>query len=293
MHLDPSAAALGFRLIVLDAVDSTNSAGLALARAGDPGNVWIAARQQSAGRGRRGRAWHSPLGNLYASLLLTDPCAPERAPQLSFVAALALRDAVSALAPTLGARLRLKWPNDLLLDGAKLAGILVEGETLADNRFAAVIGIGVNCAAHPPETPYPATDLAAADIEARPDELFCLLSHTMRLRLAQWAAGANFAGIRTDWLAAAARVGEPVFLPTTNDIEGVFAGVDEYGRLLLRGATGVIEAFAAADVHPLLKGKGRGEATGKDPSVSLDASPIPTRPATLALLSGSGKEEPA
>ena len=96
------------------------------------------------------RAWVSPEGNLYASLLLSDPSPFEHAPELAFVAALALRDAIVAEAPTLASRLKFKWPNDLLLAGEKCAGILIEGETAPDKSVSVVIGIGVNCVSHPP-----------------------------------------------------------------------------------------------------------------------------------------------
>src|SRR5947207_10376488 len=128
MRLDPSASAAGVRLVMHDALDSTNSEALKLAQGGERGPLWVVAARQTAGRGRRGRNWVSQPGNLYATLLLTDPAPAERWPQLSFVAALALRDAVAALAPALEARVAIKWPNDLLLDGAKVAGILIEGQ---------------------------------------------------------------------------------------------------------------------------------------------------------------------
>ena len=116
-------------------------------------------QRQEAGRGRRGNAWTSAPGNLYASLLLSEPSPQAVAPQLSFVAGLALHDAVAECAPQIGPLLKVKWPNDLLIGGAKVAGILIEGES--EGGFAVVIGFGVNCAAHPSDTPYPATDLAA------------------------------------------------------------------------------------------------------------------------------------
>src|SRR5262249_16691285 len=126
MELAPGAAAAGVGLIACETVGSTNSEALAYARAGERGPLWITARAQTAGRGRRGRSWVSEPGTLFATLLLTDPAQPERAAQLSFVAALALHDAITTVAPTLAPRLALKWPNDVLCDGAKLAGILIE-----------------------------------------------------------------------------------------------------------------------------------------------------------------------
>ena len=205
MKLDPAAAAAGVRLIERDTVGSTNTEALNLARAGERGPLWVTARTQSAGRGRRGRAWISEPGNLYASLLLGDPSPPERAAELSFVAALAVRDAVAALAGPLTARLALKWPNDVLIDGKKISGILIEGE-----GTAVVVGIGVNCVHHPKETSYPASDLAAVGISMSIEELFAHLSATMMRRLKQWDRGAGFEAIRTDWLARAAGLGGPV-----------------------------------------------------------------------------------
>ena len=102
--------------------------------------------QQTAGRGRRGRSWVSPPGNLHATLLLTDPAPAAAAPQLGFVAGLALHDAAAAAAPGLRLALALKWPNDLLCSERKIAGILIEGE---GDPVAVAIGIGVNCRHHP------------------------------------------------------------------------------------------------------------------------------------------------
>jgi BirA family biotin operon repressor/biotin-[acetyl-CoA-carboxylase] ligase len=260
MELDPRAIAAGVRLDFRDSIGSTNAEALALARAGDGGPLWVAAEQQTAGRGRRGRAWHSPLGNLHASLLMTDACAPGRAAQLSFVAALALHDALSESASALAKRIALKWPNDLLLDGAKAAGILVEGETLPDGRFATVIGIGVNCAAHPPDTPYRSTSLAQAGGEATPQRLFPTLTRTMLARLAQWKRGDAFSAIREDWRARAAHIGERIRVHGTAEIAGVFEGIDADGRLLLRADDGAIQAFAAGEVRLPVAGRGEGNA---------------------------------
>ena len=170
MQLDPTAQAAGARLIAYDTIGSTNEEALRLARAGERAPLWIAAKTQTAGRGRRGRTWVSEPGNLYASLLLSAPSPPDRFPELSFVAAVALHDAVTARIPGLAGRVLLKWPNDLLIDRNKFAGILVEGE-----GATVVIGIGVNCAHHPDGTEHPATDLAAAGVRATPDSLFAPL----------------------------------------------------------------------------------------------------------------------
>src|SRR6267142_4792177 len=156
MQLDPRASAAGVRLVSHEVLISTNTEALALARAGERGPLWVTAGRQSAGRGRRGRTWTSAAGNLFASLLLTDPAPPEHWPELAFVAALAIHDAVAEIAPPLRAQLAIKWPNDVLLAGKKFAGILVEGE--GGGQGVVAIGIGVNCASHPNETDFPATD---------------------------------------------------------------------------------------------------------------------------------------
>jgi BirA family biotin operon repressor/biotin-[acetyl-CoA-carboxylase] ligase len=247
-----SPAASGARLVSLNTVGSTNAEAFARARAGERGPLWITARRQTAGRGRRGRPWVSEPGNLYASLLLTDPAPPQRAAELSLVAALAVHDALAERAPVLGPRLQVKWPNDILCDGAKLAGILVEGESAPGRPLAVVIGIGVNCAHYPPGTPYPATSLAEAGALVTPESLTQALAGTMAQRLAQWARGADFAAIRTAWLRRAAGLGAParVRLPE-REVEGVVETLDDAGRLVLRLADGRIERIAAGEMLPL------------------------------------------
>jgi len=233
----------GVRHIAYETLGSTNAEALVRARAGERGPLWITAALQETGRGRRGKDWSSPPGNLYASLLLTDPAPQALASQLSFVAALALHDAVAACAPQLGPLLKVKWPNDLLLGGAKIAGILIEAES--GPPFAAVIGMGVNCTSHPDETPYPAADLAAAGAVVTPEPLLRALAGAMQTRLAQWDRGAGFAAIRADWLKRAAGLGETlqVRLPE-REFSGVFEGLDEAGRLLVRGADGMTAVTA-------------------------------------------------
>jgi BirA family biotin operon repressor/biotin-[acetyl-CoA-carboxylase] ligase len=244
MPLDPAATAAGARLVSFETIDSTNAEALRRVRAGERGPLWIAARGQSAGRGRRGRTWVSEPGNLYVSLLLSDPSPPDRAAELAFVAALALHDAVAGDIPGLAARLKLKWPNDLLIDRNKVAGILIEGE-----GSAVAIGIGVNCVHHPADTNHPATDLAAAGVRASPESLLAPLSRAMLDRLAQWDRGAGFAAIRADWLARAAGLGKPIRVTLAEgDLAGQFETIDPTGRLVLRLADGTMQAVAAGDV---------------------------------------------
>jgi BirA family transcriptional regulator, biotin operon repressor / biotin---[acetyl-CoA-carboxylase] ligase len=244
MRLDPTAQAAGVSLIAYDTIGSTNEEAMRLARAGERPPLWVVAKAQTAGHGRRGRTWVSEPGNLYASLLLADPSPPDRLPELSFVAALALHDAVTARIPGLATRVALKWPNDLLIDRNKFAGILVEGE-----GTTVVIGLGVNCAHHPAGTEYPATDLAAAGVRATPDSLFPQLSAAMVARLAQWDSGAGFSAIRADWISRGAGIGKTVRVRSgDSELAGTFEAVDASGRLVLRLADGTMQAVAAGDV---------------------------------------------
>jgi len=253
MQLDPAAvAAAGYRLAAHDTLPSTNPEALALARAGESGPLWVTARQQTEGRGRRGSEWVSTPGNLYATLLLCDPAAPESAPELSFVAALAVHDAIVDRAARLREKLALKWPNDVLYGGQKLAGILIEGETIGA-KLAVAIGIGVNCMHHPVETAYPATDLATAGAAVSADDLFGALFGAMARRLAQWRRGAGFQSIRAYWLDRAAGIGGEmrVRLPKNREFSGRAEALDERGRLLLRLNDGTLQTITAGDVFPV------------------------------------------
>jgi len=229
-------------------LDSTNAEGLRLARQGERGPLWITAERQSAGRGRRGRSWASLPGNLHASLLLTDPGPAENWPQLSFVAALAAHDAVVETVPDIKPMLGLKWPNDLLLTGAKFAGILIEGEGTEENS-AVVIGFGVNCKAHPSNTDFPATDLSAAGASVTARALFSALSAKMQGRLAQWNSGEGFATVRADWLARAEGIGEEIQIRfAERELAGRFEAIDETGALVLVLEDGSKQVVSAGDV---------------------------------------------
>jgi BirA family biotin operon repressor/biotin-[acetyl-CoA-carboxylase] ligase len=248
MDLAPGAAAAGVGLIACDTVASTNAEALAYARAGEKGPLWITARAQNAGRGRRGRTWVSEPGNLFATLLLTDPAPPDQAPQLSFVAALATHDAIARLAPALASRLVFKWPNDVLCSGAKLAGILIEAE--GTRPLMVVVGIGINCRHHPEIADYAATDLASAGAAVSAEQLFAALSAPMVRRLREWETG--FASIRSEWLRRAGMLGGELRVRLgARDLAGRFETLDDAGRLMLRMPDGAIEMIAAGEVYPI------------------------------------------
>lgn len=236
------------QIVRLDRTASTNADAMARARDGERGPAWIVAREQTAGRGRHGRVWSSPPGNLYASCLLTDPCEAEHAPQLGFVAGVALCDAVRAVAPE--ADVRLKWPNDLLAWDAKVAGILLEASRLLDGVLACVVGIGVNCRSHPDGLPYKTGDLSeAAGRDVAPERLFERLAETFAAGLELWDRGRGFADVRSAWLRGGPALGAPLAVSSPDRVvRGRFQTIDMLGRLVLQTETGPV-TVEAGDVR--------------------------------------------
>ena len=231
----------GYRRKDYAELDSTNEEARRLAEAGEHGPLWISAAQQTSGRGRRGRAWDMAEGNLAATLLLRPEAAPAVTGQLSFAAALSAAEMVQHFAPA--AAITVKWPNDVLAEGRKIAGILLEGGTgwLA-------IGIGVNLAHHPEGTAFPATSLPQLGI-APPscDQALGLLA----ARFAHWYDAwmeKGFETLRAAWLKRASGLGAPITARLPNETrQGVFEGIDASGALLLKEGTGV-RAIAAGEV---------------------------------------------
>lgn len=210
---------------------------MARLRAGDAGMLFVTARHQTGGRGRSGRQWASPAGNLYASLALRDPGPLACVPQLGLVAGVAL---ARALKGRLGgnASLQLKWPNDVLFAGAKLAGILLESAGLPGGGLGCVVGMGVNCISHPAGLSYPATDLrAVGDPNPDPEAVLAEVAREFRDVLDLWDGGLGFAAVRRAWLGLAAGIGEPISVRLPTGLrEGIFRGLDEAGHLLLETA---------------------------------------------------------
>jgi BirA family biotin operon repressor/biotin-[acetyl-CoA-carboxylase] ligase len=254
MQIFPSLAG-GIPVHAFGTIGSTNAEALARAQAGQGGPLFVAAERQSAGRGRRGREWVSEPGNLYATLLVVDPAPAALSPQVCFVAALALHDAVlDACAGLAPARLQLKWPNDLLLDQAKVSGILVEGTSLTNGKLAAAIGIGVNCAHHPADTPFPASDFKAMGFDLSPAILLARLGERWSTRVREWNRGEGFAAIRAAWLLRATGIGGAIEVRLPDRmLAGTFEAIDEEGALLLRKHDGAREAISAGDVFPIAR----------------------------------------
>jgi BirA family biotin operon repressor/biotin-[acetyl-CoA-carboxylase] ligase len=260
--LAQSAVDGGYRLIAFSEIGSTNAEAMTRARAGDAGRLWLVTPHQTAGRGRRGRSWMGHPGNLAASLLLVVDNEATIAATLGFVAGLALDEALRGVAPSLAVRialdglegpaerLRLKWPNDVLLDGAKLAGILLEAEALPGSRLAVVIGIGVNVVEAPEGLPYPATALQKLGFAVDAGQLFTALSDAWVGLERIWRDGRGFPAIRRLWLDRAAGVGEDVAVRTGDSVfSGRFETIDEAGRLLIRTRDGSVKAITAGEIH--------------------------------------------
>ena len=238
----------GYALKKFEEIDSTNEEARRRAVAGEPGPVWFAAKHQTAGRGRRGREWVSPAGNLAATLLLRPGRTPGEAAQLSFVAALAATETVESFAHE--CRIQVKWPNDILADGRKISGVLLESVSSGAGKVDwLAVGIGINLASHPEGVEFPATSLAALG-EAVPtmdDALHVLASVWVKWYVVWMASG--FGPIRDAWLVRAASTGGRIRVRLGNgEISGVFEGIDETGALILRESQDRTRIIAAGEV---------------------------------------------
>ena len=256
--LGPKALSAGYSLAVFDRIGSTNAEAMSRARDGERGPMWFVTTEQTAGRGRRQRAWIAPRGNLASSVLEVMNVSPSIAATLGFAAGLSLESALQRL--SIEANLRragaeplryaLKWPNDVMADGQKLAGILLEAEAVAGNRLAVVVGIGTNVIAAPEGTPTPATSLAALGVNVGAEEVFTALSEAWVEFRGIWDKGRGFADIRKLWLERAFGLGERVAIQTgTVTVEGRFDAIDEAGCLIVRTAEGKRVPITAGEVY--------------------------------------------
>ncbi len=243
----------GCRLSVHETLDSTNAQALRRAGAGEEPGLWVWACTQTAGRGRLGRRWVSLPGNLFATLLLRPECPPHSLAQLSLLAGVALHDAVMHLAPSeCGPQLALKWPNDLLYDGMKLGGILLESNLGRDGASALAMGFGLNLTAHPEVTDTPATDLSRHGVSATPARALECLASACNNWLGVWNNGAGFAPIRESWMARAMPRNAPLQVKlSSSHVQGVYGGLTKAGALILVLDDGSEKQITTGDVFPL------------------------------------------
>ncbi|RZJ18564.1 MAG: biotin--[acetyl-CoA-carboxylase] ligase [Brevundimonas sp.] len=238
-------------VLILDDIDSTNAEARRRAEAGETGPLWIAARRQTAGRGRRGREWSSETGNLAATLLVMTQKSPAEAAQITFVAALAVADLLDAFTPP--GLVTIKWPNDVMLDGRKASGILVEsGQSPAGGLWLAV-GIGVNLAHAPDDIERPATALVdhlRHDVAYPPslDAAVGVLAEAFAVWVQRWET-LGFQPVLDAWIARTPGLHGPCVARLSHEtVTGVADGVEADGALRLRLADGSLRLISAGDV---------------------------------------------
>jgi BirA family transcriptional regulator, biotin operon repressor / biotin---[acetyl-CoA-carboxylase] ligase len=230
-------------------LDSTNEEAKRLALAGEQGPLWIIADRQTKGRGRRARHWQSPRGNLAATGLYLESGALLQTAQLGFAAALAVADTVSLWVDD-PQKLRLKWPNDVLLREAKLSGILLESGSASNNQHWLAVGIGINLAEAPQNLPYPATCLAehlrkGIALPTPQEVLPTLIGHYEKWRTCLQQEG--FAALRLAWLARAFGLGRP--MTTRSGQSGIFEDLSSKGALVLRLNAGQSIEISAGEIY--------------------------------------------
>lgn len=236
---------IDWRIEVLGSVESTQIPVFEKAQKGEPEGYVLQALIQTGGKGRHGKTWHSPMGNLYTSLLLRPDCTMDIVPQLSFVVALALSDAIGLYIDPEMHQKTLKWPNDILINSLKISGILLETSQKNDSVDCVVIGTGVNIFA-PPEGAIGLKDIAAGDvfIHIFRDNYLEKLSHYYEM----WQRD-GFASIRSMWLDQAHGVGEAITVNYASHTQtGIFEDIDAMGNLLLKNQEGT-QIISSGEVH--------------------------------------------
>ncbi len=243
----------GFTLVARDIVDSTNVEARAFAAQGASDGTLVWAREQRAGRGRRGRVWSSPAGNLYLSMLLRPGGSPARALQLGFVASIAVAEALDARVGNIG-KASVKWPNDVLLEDRKIAGILLESATIGSGEVDwLILGIGVNLVSHPEDLPYLATDVRSASGKVlSPEDMLSAVTERFAVWRQLWGEQ-GFPPIRTAWLTRAWRLGKTIEVARGEGeqrLVGRFLGLDEQGALELEAEDETLHKIAFGEIFP-------------------------------------------
>jgi BirA family biotin operon repressor/biotin-[acetyl-CoA-carboxylase] ligase len=247
---DPSRPPLAFRSEILEEAGSTNTEAFKRAAVGEAGPLWIMARLQTQGRGRSGRQWAPAPGNLYASLLQRLACPLAVVHQLSLLAGVATVEAITAAAGRPVPRLRLKWPNDVLIGDAKCAGILPESQMGGKgSEVIVVVGIGINLASHPEGLGRAATHLASHGVAVSPEAMLGHLAYAMQHWLGLWNCGAGFPDVRKAWLQHGGAAGESIAVDTGRErVAGRFLDLDTDGALLMADADGRTRKLTFGDV---------------------------------------------
>lgn len=244
----------GARVEIFETIDSTNLEARRRAERGETGPLWIVGLSQTAGYGRRGSAWVQRDGDFAATFLFKPQGATSALPELAFVSALAVSDALARYG--VKGAIRLKWPNDILADGAKISGILLELLGTADAPLVA-LGVGVNIVSAPTDVDYPAAKLI--DYIATPPDPRAFVA-TLDLTFAAWRdrwEKQGFSDIRANWIERSAGVGEPIRVRTADGIvEGRFRDLDSRGALIV-DCPGGPRSIAAGAVLPTTGAKGR------------------------------------
>lgn len=239
-----------YRLVALDKVGSTMDEARRLAEAGAEDGTLVWAREQTSGRGRRGRSWEAPPGNLYITLVLRPQCTAAQAAQLSFAAVVALGDAVGSVAPPM-VEIAFKWPNDLLVNGRKLAGILLETRGgVGEEPEWVILGLGANIRSFPKDTTFPATSLQfeGCSPQVTDVELLEAFGRHFLSWVNRWLED-GFAPIRAAWLKHARGLGKPIEVRQgEKTLKGLFETLDEDGTLILTTADGTRHRIGAGEV---------------------------------------------
>ncbi|MET3590116.1 BirA family biotin operon repressor/biotin-[acetyl-CoA-carboxylase] ligase [Bartonella silvatica] len=243
----------GYTVESYKSVDSTNLVAQQKAQTGHRGHLWIVAQEQSQGRARRGRTWSSSKGNLYSSLLLIDNLIYQTAAQLGFVAGVSVVEAVEQFIKDekkMSTVVGLKWPNDILLGGAKSSGVLLEAFKLPSQQCALVIGIGINVKYHYEDAPYPTSSLKNIGLHIEAEQLFTVLTECFSKNYLLWKQPNGCEIIREKWLLHCAHLGK--FIKIVNDeknIEGIFDGLDSDFNCIVKQNNGQQAIITAGDVH--------------------------------------------
>ena len=242
-----------FNLVALDSVDSTNAEARRLAEQGaeeTPEGTLVWALEQTAGRGRRGRTWQSPKGNFYASIVLRPDVALKDAAQFGFVASLAVFDTIGSLAQP-GTDAQTKWPNDVLISGRKVAGILLEaqgGGTPDAIPDFVIVGIGVNLINYPEDVEFPATSMTEEGTPVMAPEFLDVFAKHFLAWTRLWV-DEGFERLRKNWLWRCSQVGKEIEVRLANEtLTGTFKDLDDSGALILETASG-LRTIAAGDVY--------------------------------------------